>query len=281
MRSVSHTVRPSVNPPGRGRLHRRRMTSSRTSTTPSIRRADLLARLDREWASLQRRPAAIARARSWQLGVAIGSLDDLVSASGFFTSPAHRAAAAGDTAHHEHVLAQLVAVAEHDELAARVVLQRLLPGLVGCARRWSPRVGGASVALDELVTAAWGVIRTFPTARRSSHVAARLLRDCEHQAFVKHTRRTWDQVPTEPRRLDLPVLQVPDQEPIVELAELVAQARATTFTDDDLRLLQLLVSGRPISEVATELEVSVRTITNHRTAMVHRLRQTARATLAA
>lgn len=224
---------------------------------------------------LQRRPAALAHARGWQLGVDFASLDDLVAASGFFSSPAQRLASHADSTQHDRVLGRLVGVAEHDELAARVVLQRLLPGLVSCSRRWATRAGGATVALDEVVTAAWGVIRTFPAARRSTQVAARLLRDCEHQAFVKHTRRAWEQVPTEPGMLDRPMVHMPDPEPLVELAELVAQARATSFSDDDLRLLRLLVSGRPITDVASELEVSVRTVTNHRSAMVHRLRQVA------
>jgi hypothetical protein len=250
-------------------------TSSSLSSPPSHRRSDLLGRLEREWVTLQHRPAALARARSWRVDAEFTSLDDLVAASGFFTSSAERLASCDTRTHHEVVLAQLVRAAQHDELAARVVLQRLLPGLVACARRWSGRSGGTSLALDEVVTAAWGVIRTFPPNRLVTQVAARLLRDCEHQAFVKHTRRTWVQVPTEPGRLDQPVLCLPDPEPIAELAELVAEARNASFSNDDLRLLQLLMSGRPITEVASELDVSVRTVNNHRNAMVHRLRQVA------
>lgn len=203
------------------------------------------------------------------------TLDDLVSASGLHASAAHRAAFQGHEVDHDELLARLVRTAAHDELAARVVLQRLLPGLISRARRWRRRPGESSDSLDEVITAAWSAIRTFPIDRRSADVAARLLRNCEHQAFVKHTRRRWTQVPAEPATLDLPVLHLPDSDPIVELAELVFEARTSVLTDDDLQLIRLLVSGRPISEVASALEVSVRTVTNHRAAMVHRLRQVA------
>ena len=58
-----------------------------------------------------------------------------------------------------------------------------------------------------------------------------------------------------------------------ELAELVGDAR--TLTDRDLRLLALLLDGASMTEVATTLDVCVRTVTNHRDAVVHRLRQVA------
>ena len=85
--------------------------------------------------------------------------------------------------------------------------------------------------------------------------------------------------PVPGERLDLPVQPVDDTPPAVELAELIAAAH--TLTDRDRELLALLVDGRTTGEVAAALQVSVRTVTNHRDAMVSRLRQTARALAAA
>jgi DNA-directed RNA polymerase specialized sigma24 family protein len=253
------------------------MTSSRLpSAVPHAHRTDVLARLDREWSALRHRPTALIRARSWQVGADFVDLDELIAATGFFASASERLSAlTTPDAEHDAVLARLVLAAHHDDLAARIVLQRLLPGLVARARRWTWRIDGSGDAIDELVAAAWGVIRTFPEPRLCRHVAARLLRDSEHQAFVKHTRRLAEHVPTEPDRLDRPVVRLPDPEPILELAELVSDARGNALTDADLRLLQLLVSGLPMADVAAALDVSVRTVTNHRNAMVHRLRQVA------
>lgn len=65
---------------------------------------------------------------------------------------------------------------EGDDLAARVLLQRLLPGARSLARRW-----WAIRDLDEraaiTVTAVWARIRAYPIARRPQRVAANILLD--------------------------------------------------------------------------------------------------------
>jgi DNA-binding CsgD family transcriptional regulator len=160
-----------------------------------------------------------------------------------------------------------------------VVLQRLLPGVTAAARRWSLRPHGGPDALDELLAATWTAIRTYPVERRPLHVAARLIREAEYHAFVRPHRRMLvvETVPGD--RLDLPVLPVDDTLPSVELAELIAAAH--TLTERDRELLALIIAGRSVGEVAATLQVSVRTVTNHREAMISRLRQTARALAAA
>jgi DNA-binding CsgD family transcriptional regulator len=261
---------------------------------PSSR--SLLVRLAREWSALAERPAVLARAARWELGVPFRSLDDVVIAAGYWSGREARLAAAsaeasaqrGDEASAvrdpagDPVLARLLLAARSDDLAARVVLQRLLPGIVARARVWARRAPGNAEALDELLAVAWSVIRTYPLERRPTHLAANLLRDAEYHAFIRATRRTAVLEPTPPHLLDLPV-EVPDRiDPLAELAELVAAAhRSRALTDRDLRLVRLLVRGTSVAAVAAELEVSVRTITNHRDALVHRLRQTARELAAA
>jgi DNA-binding CsgD family transcriptional regulator len=259
------------------------MVSGMTTTFPP--HASLLLRLSREWRAICHRPAVVRRAEGWQLGIDFRSLDDIVAAAGWRHPGAADARETGSSVGEcgsDEVLARLVLAARHDDLAARVVLQRILPGVVAAARRWARRPEGGPEALDELLAAAWTVIRTYPVERRAAHLAARLLRDAEYHAFVRAHRRLLvaESVPGE--RLDLPVDHIDpldDVAPSVELAELVAAAHA--LTDRDRQLLALIVAGHSVGEVAAVLRVSVRTVTNHREAMVSRLRQTARALAAA
>lgn len=248
---------------------------------PLIINRPLLARLDREWHALTSRPAALRRAHGWGLGVPFAGLDELVAATGSSSlhAAARLAAAACPTApglddrplpSGDEVLARLVMVARRDDVAARVVLQRLLPGLVSRSRRWSGhRDGGSSDAFDELLSAAWMVIREFPVERHPQHVAARMLRDSEYRAFGRARRRLLVHELVEPGVLDGRV-EPPADEPLLELMEVIAQAGA--LPEADRRLLILLAGGRSQTELAQLLDVSERTVRNHRDAMVHRLR---------
>lgn len=245
----------------------------------------LLVRLHREWKVLSHRPAVLRRASGWGLDLPFTSLDDIVVAAGLYHRREAREAAgrtaAGTSPEGNTVLARLLVLARSDDLAARVVLQRLLPGLVSRARRWRPtRRGGSETAFEELVTAAWLVIRGFPVERRPTHLAANLLRDAEYQAFVRATRRVGEAESVPPSMLDLPVSVERAVEPAVELAELVADAHRV-LSARDVQLVRLLVSGRSPVEVAAAMDVSVRTVGYHRDAVVRRLRQAARETAAA
>ncbi len=260
---------------------------SSIDTSPSSR---LPARLTREWQALAARPAVLRRAQAWDLPVAFGSLDELVAAAGFWPTRDDRLAAAAAPDRHPHdrgahdchphddgargdeVLAELLVVARTDDLAARVVLQRLLPGLMARSRRWgATRAGGSPCAFDELVASGWQVVRTFRVESSSRHLAARLLRAAEHLAFVKPNRRLGRFEPVEPRLLDMPVEHPADPDPLDELIEVLGTARRA-LTERDLVMVRLLVGGRSMLEVARELDVSVRTVTNHRNALVQRVR---------
>lgn len=230
-------------------------------------------RLSDEWRSMSHRPSVLRQVRMWGLDIEVSSLDDLVAAAGLRPRGAEpgtetpEALAAADA-----LLARLVVIARDDDLAGRVVLQRLLPGLCSAARRWTAdRPGGSADALDELVSAAWLVIRTFPVERRPGRLAAKLLRDAEHQAFVKATRRKWRTEAAAPSDLDRVAADSWRREPLEELLEVVELARPA-LSDHDLHLLGLLASGRTIPEVAAALQVSVRTVGYHREAMVYRVR---------
>lgn len=251
------------------------------SRLPHVINRPLLARLDREWQAIAHRPAVVRRAHGWSLGVRFACLDELVAATGATSqrSTVHLAASVavpgrpnleGEAPSHDEVLAQLVVVARRDDIAARVVLQRLLPGLVTAARRWvGHREGGSGEAFDELLSAAWAVIREFPVERHSQHLAARMLRVAEYQAFGRARRRLLVHELVEPHLLDVPV-EPTTTEPMFELLEIIAQAGS--LPEADRRLLTLLAEGTPQAEVAELLDVSERTVRNHRDAMLHRLR---------
>lgn len=242
---------------------------------PPVLNHQLLASLDHEWQTLNRRPSVLAHARNWQLDVPFTCLDDLVVATGFRPQPVGtRGASACQDRVGDAVLAGLLRAARTDAVAARVVLQRMLPGLLSRASRWGThRAGGSAEPFDELLSVAWTVIREFPLERRPHHLASNLLRDTEAAAFAKVARRTIviELIPT--HFLDTPVEPDDTEDPKRELADVLAAAGS--LSEKEMELLELLLQGHSQSEVAALLSVSERTVRNHRDAMVHRLRRAA------
>lgn len=245
------------------------------TSLPLYSNRPLFMRLQSEWKLIRERPTVLRRAHSWSVGVPFDNLDQLLAATDYWASPAARAAAPStDATNGNAVVARLLAAARHDEVAARVVLQRLLPGLISRSRCWGPRrVGGSTEAFDELVSAAWAVIREFPFERRPRHLVANMLRDSEYAAFRRNSRRMLVHEFTEPRSLDTAVEYQAEIEPMLELADIIAEARSHTLTDHDLELLTLLANGASPAEAAKQLQISERTLRYHREAAVGRLRE--------
>lgn len=255
------------------------------TSLPLYNNRPLLMRLQSEWQLLHERPTVVHRARGWNLGVPFDNLDQVIAATDYWASPTARKAAAvaiadmkgnetnGENPSGNDVVSRLLAAGRTDEVAARVVLQRLLPGLISRSRCWGPRrAGGSTEAFDELVSAAWMVIREFPFERRPRHLVANLLRDSEYAAFRRSTRRMLVHEFTEPRSLDTTVEYQAEIEPLLELADLIAEARPHSLTDHDVLLLTLLANGASSAEAAKQLQVSERTLRYHRQAAVGRLR---------
>ena len=149
--------------------------------------------LDREWRALRRRRDVVATVRAWGVtSQPFADLDDLLGLAGF-RGPG--------TAEHNEVLLGLVALAKHDDLAGRIVLQRIMPGLLAVVRRRArlQRHG----AFEELIGAAWMAIRCCPVERRPTQVAANLVRDAAYRAFTAPTRRrSATEISVDPRVLD-------------------------------------------------------------------------------
>src|SRR5262245_32004454 len=129
-------------------------------------RRQLSSRLDREWDQLCRRPAVLSRVRRWQLtATPFGSLGELLRLAGHRVAPTPEA---------DEVLRRLVVVAAGEPLAARIVLQRLLPGLLAIVRREQLRDRDVD-AFDVLAAEAWLAIVSYRADVRRTDVAARLL----------------------------------------------------------------------------------------------------------
>jgi DNA-binding CsgD family transcriptional regulator len=252
-----------------------------TQRLPQQINRSLLARLDREWHALNHRPAVLHRVAGWGLGIDFNSLDDVVVAAGYWTNVAQRQCAGGEgSAAANEVLRRLLLAARTDDVAARVALQRVLPGVMTAARRWGAhRAGGSVDAFDEMLSATWMAIREFPVESRSGHLAAGILRAGEYRAFQQQNRRMMVHEPTAPNLLDLAVEPLVTVDVADELAELLATAEQ--LTEYDLQLLELLASGCTAIQISQALKISERTVRNHRDSIVVRLRSAAMAALAA
>ena len=192
----------------------------------------LLTRLQREWNLINCRRSTVSRASAWKLTPrAINSLDELLVLTGLGPAPVDPAS--------DDTLRRLVVLAQHDDdLAARVVLQRMLPGLSNCAKRNSSGFDTQLDALDELLCEAWTVIRSFPIERRDRYVIKNLLRDCEYRAFLKTRRRMLVQEVTDPSHLDR-AAEADDGggESLITLVDLLGRARSAGMDQGDLDLV--------------------------------------------
>jgi hypothetical protein len=225
----------------------------------------LSARLDEEWTTIRTRPRLVARARAWGItDVAFESLDELLELAGYRVE---------NTPERNDVLVRLVEIARTDELASRIVLQRVLPGLLAIVRR-RRQPGGTHGSFEELIGAAWLAIRACRTDRRPERVAAAIVRDAAYRAFIAPVRRlSASEVSVDPRTLEETPYTV-ILSPCEELARLLGDAHTAGLPRRDLELLSALLRAGSPSTVAAERKVTTRTVRNHRdraTARVRRL----------
>jgi DNA-directed RNA polymerase specialized sigma24 family protein len=238
------------------------MTSISTRSAP-LPHHRLGRQLHAEWARLRNDPTALRRARTWQIVEGrLDSLDDVLAAVGF-DRPASAAT--------ERCLRHLVLQARTDELAAQVVVQRLLPGALSVANR-RRRNGNGDDAAVELLGALWIAVRTFDPTRRPASLAAALLADADYRAFRAEWRRRAGREPSEqlPAELAQPD---PCADPATELAELLREAKgAELVTGDELALLRHLLADPSPTRVASRLDLNERTIRNRRDRLTAKLR---------
>ncbi|QYG94409.1 hypothetical protein HC251_19520 [Iamia sp. SCSIO 61187] len=144
--------------------------------------------LDREWDRIATGPAArralIRWANTHEALAGLVDLDDVLAA--------RRHVGRADP-----ILRALVTMAADDDLAARTLLQALLPGLVHLARMTG---NDDHNAVEELISLAWERIRTYPVGREGS-VAGNVLLDVKKR-YRAHRRieapGEWAEMVTDP-----------------------------------------------------------------------------------
>ncbi|MEO6122427.1 MAG: hypothetical protein ABIR32_01860 [Ilumatobacteraceae bacterium] len=255
--------------------------SSPNSSTETCAASPVVNRLFDEWHHLTISSAALRDVRSWGLpGGPVSSLDDLLARCGFAASsnrpPVERdqtEADPTDEATEDEWLLGLLRLAPTEVLAARIVLQRILPALSSVARRHSSYKRHRLDLMDELVANAWPIICAYPTERRRVRVVPNLVRDITFATIVRPIRRRLaSEVPTTIEGFGDPAEMVAI-EPLDELVGLLHEAVGTAGmgpTDVEF-ICQLINHGKP-EHLAVALDVSPRTVRNHRDAVVHRLR---------
>ena len=165
-------------------------------------------------------------------------------------------------------------------LATRIVLQRVLPGLITVARRRG-RVcdGGFHEAFGRVLTEAWSTIVTFPVERRTQKIAVNILRDSESRAFWRADRLQR----MDAERHDLystEMLRVFEEN--TDNEEQLYQARQLAeehLNAQELVVFDEMLNGVPSADTADRLGVTHRAVRYHRTALTNHLRSLARRNL--
>jgi hypothetical protein len=191
-------------------------------------------------------------------------LDQLVAA----TQPASEAQCTDDD-----ILLVLVALARTDDLAGRVVLQRLLPGLIAQSRRYRS-FRDPTDPLETAVPSAWIAIRCYDLERRTRHVAASLLSDSLFQAFRRPLRRrsaTVEEVRAPSTFSTAPWHDDPDTA-LDEFVTVLRESQVAGVPAHHIDLLRHLVRAGSPSAVARERQLTPRTIRNHRDRAVEHVR---------
>ena len=232
-------------------------------TSLGARRPNTGGRLTLEWNRLQARPEHLETAATWRLiDGPIESLDQVLAAVGYETDASPGA---------EQRLRLLVELARRDGLAARVVIQRILPGLLAVVRR---RRGSSENVFEELVGEAWIAIRTFNPSRRPRCIAAALISDADYAAFrAQGRRKSSTERPVDPQLHDHP--HVHELSSCEQLAQILADAAAAGVDDDDLELLRQLLVAPTTNQLAAVMKLTPRTIRNRRARITSQLRRVA------
>jgi hypothetical protein len=152
-------------------------------------------------------------------------------------------------------------------LAARVMLQLLLPGTRKLARRWWA-LGDPQERAAAAVAAVYHRIRAYPLARRPGRVAANILMDAAYDL-----RRTVPRViaipmddPTTARRSAAATPEARDPNPSEELARVLTDAVAAgTIDQDDAELIaRSRIADHSIHDIATDRGRTSRTMWHRR-----------------
>lgn len=187
-------------------------------------------RLNAEWSVQCAAPASGAVVARWLTEAAVFAPGDAPQdLSQLLVELAHRDRTGG-RGHSDRWLAVLLAYAtgpgQHSQLAARVVVQAMLPAGMNIARRLRRRGRGFGDAAHAVTGALYEVVRTYPLDRRPQRIAANLsMRTLQlaSREMARDCRRDED-VPLEAIPAGLPAPNDPAAEAV--LADITAGAAA-------------------------------------------------------
>ncbi len=170
----------------------------------------------------------------------------------------------GHPAMSDRVLAALAKLAPNDDLAARALLQAMLPGLKALARSFGWRNDPEETAAV-VVAASWERIRTYPIERRPRRIAANILFDTRQRVIRQHNRAISD---IDQVGFEEPTSDQAGVHPAVELLGHVGEAlRRGRLLPDDARLIVLTrLADVPVSELASAGGLGSETIRRRRRA---------------
>src|SRR5581483_3021885 len=214
--------------------------------------------LDADWAAVVAAPDSARQLRRWA-----GRHEGLARFAGL-----------GGLADADEVLAALAALAPCDPLAARVVLQLLLPGCRAVSRRLAWAVPDREERDALVVACAYARIRSYPIERRPAAIAANVLLDtakAARRAAAAHPAT----VPLE--EAAVVTVDVPEPSAAEELLDiLVAEVRSGRLDEADGQAIALTrVGGLSVEEVALRQRCHPGSVRRRRRAAEARLRQAA------
>lgn len=154
----------------------------------------------------------------------------------------------GHPASSDAVLAALASLAPTDDLAARALLQALLPGLKALTHSFGWR-GDHQETAAAVVAACWERIRTYPINRRPRRIAANILLDTRQRVIRQYNGAICGADETDPEEV---VPEHAADHPAVELLGHVGDAlRRRCLDPDEARLILLTrLADVPLSRLA-------------------------------
>lgn len=220
-----------------------------------------------EWEQLRSRRTTLRTVNSWDfMPRRVGDLDEVLELCGF--------GRAVDDVDGDRLLWHLVRQAETCDVAARIVLHRILPALMAMAKRRGQLAhGGMEAAMTDILATAWCVIREYPHHRRHHKVAANLVRDTEYHAFVRHHRlRHVDETQVGDEMLQR-MIESNQEDDSREIVDVLNDAAEMGVDPHHLDLLREFANGRTSDDIAARLGVSSRTVRNHKRNALDALRE--------
>lgn len=225
---------------------------------------DLIERLEAEWPALASGPLR-ARLRVW------AEQEPVLAA---FATPQQLLrqldSLRGRHRERDAILAALVRQAQSDPLAARLVLQTLLPGLKTLARRILFEADEREALWSALLAHCWERIRCYPLDRRPERIAANTLLDTLKKTTreLKRQRRDRDQLTDE-----APAEQVAQRRLDVDVERLLRRAvAAAAIVDEEAQLiLRTRIDGADLGVLAEQAGVPYNTLVVRRLRAERRL----------